>query len=178
MRLRSRLLQLLLCLIVVVAALWVDSSAIAAEKVVLKYKIFRGSVSVSELTTFAQTGQVSPALQFYLRVSRQKPENVRRALTEEVPANVATLDWALNNPAGNLLLDQVDLLVHPPTNVANREPIRSALVASASQDSKVSLMEVIQNYPTPVVEIEGERILQTYREFSVIEDQVRNIIQN
>jgi len=38
-----------------------SSSAIAAEQVVLKYRIFRESISV-ELTTFAETGELSTSL--------------------------------------------------------------------------------------------------------------------
>jgi hypothetical protein len=178
MYLPSRLSKSLLYLVVFVSSFYFNSSAIAAEKIVLKYKMFQGAVSVSELRTFAQTGEASPSLQFYIRASHQKPENFRKVLIQEFPVNVVTLDRALNNPAGNILLNQVSLAVHPPINAESPEAIRSALVLSASQDNKVSLMEVIQNYPTPTVEIEGEQILRTYRKVNAIIGGARNIIQN
>jgi hypothetical protein len=53
-------------------------------------------------------------------------------------------------------------------NTASRQAIRSALILSASPDNRVSLIEVIQKYPTAEVELEGERILQAYRQIDAI----------
>jgi hypothetical protein len=150
-------------------------SAVAADRVILKYGAFRGSILTSELTTFAKTGQISQSLGSYLSLSGQKPENVRSLLTREVKVNVVTLDWVLDNPAGNLVLDRVGLAVHPPLNIASRQAIRSALISSASRDSKVSLVEIIQSYPTPVVEVEGSRIAKVYRQISAVGGPIRKM---
>jgi hypothetical protein len=168
MRLSSRLLKPFIFLGISSAVLSVSASAIAAEQVIVKYKIFRESVSVAELTTFVETGETSSELRSYLNTSGQKPEDVRRTLSQEANVNVVTLDRALNNPVGNFLLDQIGLAVHPPANTASRQALRSALVLSASQDSKVSLIEIIQKYPTAEVELEGERLSQAYRQISAI----------
>jgi Alpha/beta hydrolase of unknown function (DUF1400) len=168
MRLSMRLLQSFIFLGVSSASLCFGTGAIAAEQVIIKYKIFRESISVAELTTFVKTGETSSALESYLNTSRQKPEDVRRILGKQANVNVVTLDRALNNPVGNFVLDQLSLAVHPPTDAASRQAIRSALVLSASQDNKVSLLEVIQKYPTSEVELEGERISQAYRQISAI----------
>jgi Alpha/beta hydrolase of unknown function (DUF1400) len=168
MQLSLRLQQLFIFLGVSSTTLCLGTSAIAADQVVIKYKIFRESISVAELTTFVETGEVSSGLQFYLSKSRQKPEDVRRVLGQEANVNVVTLDRALNNSVGDFLLDQISLSVHPPTNAASRQAIRAALVLSASPDNKVSLIEVIQNYPTSEVELEGERLAQAYRQISAI----------
>ncbi|NJM48946.1 MAG: alpha/beta hydrolase [Alkalinema sp. RU_4_3] len=166
MRLPLRLLQSFVFLSFSSASLCLSASA--AEQVIIKYKIFRESISVAELTTFVETGETSSALQSYLNRSGQKPEDVRRTLGKQVDVNVVTLDRALNNRVGNLVLDQISLAVHPPTNAASRQAIRSALVLSASQDNKISLIEVIQKYPTSEVELEGERISQAYRQISAL----------
>jgi Alpha/beta hydrolase of unknown function (DUF1400) len=176
MRLSFRSLQSFVFLGILATALCVSASANAAEQVVVKYKIFRASIPVDELTTFAKTGEASSGLKFYIRASRQDPDDVRRVLSQEADVNVVTLDRALNNPAGELLLDQISLAVHTPSNTANREAIRSALVLSASQDNKMSLIEVIQNYPTSEVEVEGERVLRTSRQFGEIWGQIQNVV--
>jgi len=54
-----------------------SSSAIAAEQVVLKYRIFRESISVEELTTFAETGELSTSLRLNFALARQNPKVVR-----------------------------------------------------------------------------------------------------
>ncbi len=175
MNLSLRLLQSLIFLGVSSTSFCFGMRAIAADQVVVKYKIFRESVSVAELTTFVQTGETSSGLQSYLKTSQQEPEDVRKILGRETDVNVVTLDRALNNPVGNFVLDEISLAVHPPANAASRQAIRSALILSASQDNKVSLIEVIQKYPTAEVELEGDRISQAYRQIDAIGAWVRRL---
>jgi Alpha/beta hydrolase of unknown function (DUF1400) len=153
------------------------SEAIAAEKVTLKYKVFRESVSVSELTTFAQTGQVSQSLKFYLNATRQNPEDVRQVLNRPINVKVVTLDRTLNSRIGELLLDQVGQAIHPPVQAVNRQALRSALVLSAQSDHQVSLIEVLQNYPTAEVEVEGDRLVQAYRQLSALNGRLRTVAE-
>jgi hypothetical protein len=145
------------------------SAGIAAERVVLKYKILRASVSVAELATFAETGQQSPAIATYLRMSNQDPQNVQKTLNQEVKVSPVLLDRGLNNPIGDTVLDQIGQVVQTPSGGASRQAIRASLVLSASEDSRISLIEVIQNYPTQEVHVNGEKLVQAYRQLSRLE---------
>jgi hypothetical protein len=151
-----------------------SSSALSAEQVVVQYGIFRRSISVADLATFAETGEVPSELNLYLKASRQNPDDVRRVLREETEVSVVTLDRVLNSAAGDLLLDQVGQVVRTPSNRANRQAIRSALILSASQDSRVSLIEVIQNYPTSNVVVEVGLISQVYSQIDEVLGQIQN----
>lgn len=66
---------------IVSSILFSSTNALAAEQVVLKYRIFRESISVDELTTFAETGELSRSLRVNLALARQDPRLVRRYLT-------------------------------------------------------------------------------------------------
>lgn len=145
------------------------SASLAAERVVLKYKILQASVSVAELATFAETGQQSPAIAAYLKMSNQDPDKVQKTLNQEAKVSPVVLDRGLNNPIGNTVLDQIGQVVQTPSGQANRQAIRSALVLSASEDSRISLIEVIQNYPTQEVHVDGEKLVQAYRQLSRLE---------
>ena len=153
-----------------------NNSALAAEKIVLKYKSFRQSVSVKELTTFAETGEVSPTLNFYLERARQDPQTIRNTLTKQVTASPVVLDRTLNSRVGEFLLDRISQSIHTDFNLANRQALRSALVLSASKDNKVSLIEIIQNYPTQEVYVEGDRLAQTYNQFSILVEGLQNLL--
>ncbi len=160
----SRYLPLSLRFIVGLMALtgvlcW-SAPANAAESVVLKYRFLRGSVSVPELVTFAQTGKLSTALQAYLKLAGRDPDQLRRALTQEVKVNPNLLSGLLNSPIGERMLDQVSEVVHTPSNRANRESLRGALVTSALSDSNITLIETLENYPTPEVHVEGDRVVE------------------
>lgn len=83
------------------------TSAIAAEQVVLKYRIFRESISVEELTTFAETGELSKSLRINFALARQDPRVVRLYLTEPAKVDPVFLDRVLNSRIGNVVLDEI-----------------------------------------------------------------------
>lgn len=148
-------------------------SAAAAETVVMKYGPFSRSIAVKDLETLAETDQTPAELESLLRTAKQDPDRVRRSLTSEATVDALVLDRALNNPLGEAALDRLGDAIHTPAGGANRQALRAALVLSASQDNRISLLEVIQNYPTPEVHVEVDRLADAYEQLSLVEDQVR-----
>ena len=61
----------------------------------------------------------------------------------------------LNSRIGNIILEQISQVIYTPSRRVDRQALRSALVLSASQDVQVSLIEIIKNYPTNKVEVDG-----------------------
>ncbi len=163
MRLHFWSLRLALIFVTSVCILFSSSSAIAAERVVLKYRVFRQSLEVEELTNFAETGDLSSSLRVNFALARQNPQLLRQFLTTPVKVNPVLLDRVLNNPAGNLILDEISQTIHTRSRRADRQALRSALILSANRDHSLSLIEVLQNYPTADVQIEGDRLEDTYR---------------
>ncbi|MDF5717688.1 MAG: alpha/beta hydrolase [Rhizonema sp. NSF051] len=153
-----------------------SNSAIAAEKIVFKYGIFHASVPVSELTTLAETGEASLRLNFFLSQAHQDPQTLRNTLIKEVTVSPVLLDRALNNPIGELLLDQISQTIHTPSNQANQQALRSSIVLSANQDNKVSLIEILQNYPNQEVDVEGKRLADTYDQLSLLAKRLQNLL--
>ena len=147
----------------------------AADTVVLKYRFLRETVSVAELTTFAETGELSPSLQAYLRMAGKEPAELRRTLTQEVPANPTLLYRVLNSPPGELLLDRASEVIHTPSNRANRQSLRGALVSSALPNGKITLIETLQNYPTSEVHVEGDRLVEVVQRISRVTERLPNI---
>lgn len=173
---RLRLSQsLVLVLVASVSILLVSSRAIAAEQVVLKYRIFRESISVEELSTFAETGELSKSLRINFALARQDPKAIRQYLTQPVKVNVVFLDRVLNSPVGNVILDQVSQVIHTPSRGADRQAMRSALVISA-RDNNITLLETIQNYPTSQVQVEGDRLESAYRQLRRLEGRLQDLL--
>ncbi|MDF5725514.1 MAG: alpha/beta hydrolase [Rhizonema sp. PD37] len=170
------LLKSTFCLIACVGVLFYSNSAIAAEKIVFKYGIFHATVPVSELTTLAETGEVSLRLNFFLSQAHKDPQTVRNTLRKEVTASPVLLDRALNNPIGEFLLDQIGQTIHTPSDQANQQALRSAVVLSAQQDNKLSLIEILQNYPNQEVDVEGKRLADTYNQLSLLAERLQNLL--
>jgi hypothetical protein len=132
-------------------------------------------VSVPELSTFAQTGELSTKLQFYLKLARREPDQLRRTLTQEIKVNPILLSRVLNSPIGEVMLDQASQVIHTPTNRADRESLRGAIVSSALPDSQITLIEILENYPTPDVHVEGDRIVEVVQKISQVIGRLPNI---
>ncbi|MBW4512227.1 MAG: alpha/beta hydrolase [Scytonematopsis contorta HA4267-MV1] len=169
------LLKSSLSVIFTASTLFYTNAALAAERVVFTYGIFQQSLSVDELVTFAQTGETSSSIRYYLNQTRQDPQSIRNTLTRELSVTPVTLDRTLNSRIGQYLLDQISYSIRTRSNQANRQALRSALIISASKDNQVSLIEVIQNYPTSDVIVEGDRIVRTYNQLSIIADDLEKI---
>ena len=163
------------CLSAIATLLLSVTPAIAAERVILKYKIFQRSLSVRELTTFTETGELSNSLEAYLEMGNQNPATVRRVLKAPINVDLITLDRLLNSSVGNIFLDRIGTTVHTPSNRANRQALRAALVLSASDDGRISLIEIIQKYPTQEVHVEGNRLLKAYDTLHRLTKPLRDI---
>lgn len=148
----------------------------AAEQVMLRYGILERSISVDELSEFAETGKTSRQLRTYLRDSGQEPDRVRELLSNEVEVRQLFLDGVLNSAPGEVILDKMGEFVHTSSGEANRQALRSALVLSASDDDRISLIEVLQNYPTREVHVNGRRVASAYRQIRSIQDNIATVL--
>ena len=170
--LKHSLFTRLLLFFSIITTILLANPAQAADRIIFKYGFLRESISVAELTTLAQTGETSSSLRAYLRMANQKPEDLRNLLTQELEVEGVLLYKILRSVPGELMLDQVSEVIHTPSNRANRQSLRSALVKSALDDNQVTLIEIMQNYPTTDLHVEGERLADIYQQVSGI---IKNI---
>jgi len=143
-----------------------STSANAADTVILKYGSFQKAVSVRELSQFVETGKTTAPIKAYLQAAKQDPALARKALKSGIKADPAFLNSLLSTWAGPILVDQVGEVVHPPAKQLDKQALRSALAGSIRQNSEVTLLGAIRNYPGAAVEIEGDRLIPVYRRLS------------
>jgi hypothetical protein len=147
----------------------------AAEKVVLKYSVLQVPISVSELETFAKTGQMSPPLALLLTQSKQNPDTVRQTLTKPVKINYNLVKDNLKSMPAKLILDQVGQVIHPPSNQHDRDSLGNAVLKSLEKDNELTLLEVMQNYPTSEIQVEGDRLGEAYTQLATFSKQLGNL---
>ena len=155
-------LNRLLSVLGLLAMLSWGEQAQASQSVIFKYGFFRESISVSELSTFAETGELSSSLKAYLRMAKTEPDQLQRVLTREIEVEPIFLSKVLNSSPGEVLLDQISDVIRTPTGSASQQSLRAALLSSALPDGSITLMEVLENYPTTDVHVEGERLVEIY----------------
>lgn len=140
------------------------SGARAADTILLRYRAFGRAVPVADLATLAATGEAPESLDGLLKMAGQDPATLQELLTREVSVNPTLLDRTLNSWPGEWALDQLGEAIHPPSGEASRQALRAAIVLSAADDQQLSLLEVLEQYPTLQVVLEGDRIESAYRQ--------------
>jgi hypothetical protein len=167
-------------IVVLIASLAVDLTSqrvMASEKIIFNYGGASESVDLSELQTFAETGEISSSLDFLLDFSQQNPFVIRWILTQEFPANTKLIYDLLNTAPGEYVLSQTSTVVSSKSERANVKALRGALVTSASDDNLISLIELLENYPTQEVYVNGKILAKARRNLSQFIEQTNKYIQ-
>lgn len=162
--------------IATLALLIPGTSAIAAEQVVLKYRAHERSVPVEDLTRLAETGETTRQLDLYLRTAGYDAAEMQELLNREVEMDVVLLDRVLNSFVGNYALDQVGKAIYPPSQQADRQAMRAAIILSAADDNSVTLLEILQNYPTPEVHVDGNELSDAYQTLAGLQGRLEGIL--
>ncbi|WAL58098.1 alpha/beta hydrolase [Thermocoleostomius sinensis] len=155
--------------VVLLAGMMVGSSiapATAAEELVVTYGAFQASFTLRDLERLANTGDVSNSIGFYLELAGVAPEDLRAALTTEVKVSHHLLDNLLNTEGGEYVLSEITQVVHTPSRQANIQALRSAFIMAAKEDQQVSLLELLQHYPTRQVFVNGGNLIQLARDLN------------
>jgi len=113
----------------------------------------------------------------YLNRTNSNPEEIRELLNRPVNIERRLLDRGLNNVAGNMLLDELGKMIQTPDDEGNREALRTALLESTSGDNQLTILEVIQNYPTEEIHLDVKRAIRTYDRIAKYQGSVQEALQ-
>lgn len=144
--------------------------AVAAEEVIFYSGVVSESVSLEELENFAKIGKISPSLEFLFKFSQQNPKFARYILNQEFSVEVIWIANLFNSIPGQFFLGQTSKIVHSKSKRANIQALRGSLIKSASDDNKVSLLEILQNYPTEQVYVDGKVFSQSFKRLNNLID--------
>jgi hypothetical protein len=130
----------------------------AAEEIIFSSGAATQSVAIEELEEFAATGKIAPSLKFLFKVSDRDPKTMRQLLTQSFPADTALVAKLLNSESGEYVLSQTSRVIGTKSDRANIQALRGALITSVSNDRQASLLEILQNYPTQKVYVDGRML--------------------
>ncbi len=159
------------------ALLAVALPAAAAEELVLTYGPLSRTVQVADIAELARSGEASPDLNSFLRSARQNPEEVRRVLNSPARVEPRLLDQVLNNPLGEAALGELSQSIRPAPDRSSPQALRAALVLSATQRQPFTLTDVLENYPTQRVYVDGVQVARTYDRFQRVVKQVESVLE-
>ncbi|ESA33137.1 alpha beta hydrolase [Leptolyngbya sp. Heron Island J] len=105
------------------------------------------SISTDELATLVETGDLPPSWPLYMKIAGLDKEDLRQILTSEFELDLLSLDQFLNQLPGEYALFQLGRIIHTPSRQGNIQALRGAILLSAADDNKGSLLEILQKYP-------------------------------
>jgi len=150
----------------------------AAEQLVITYGPLSAGVAVKDLQTLVETNQAPGTLKFYLNLASLDPNLLRDVLTMELGASSHFMTGMLDSNSGEQLLSKISQVVHlppasqpmealktadlpldDPSDAENMAALKTALVEAAA-DRRVTLLEVLQHYPTEKVYVDAVKLLE------------------
>ncbi|MEH2412951.1 alpha/beta hydrolase [Nostoc sp.] len=131
-----------------------NTSAIAADTVVVRLGLFTESISLAELQNAAKTGELSGSLQPYTKgLSEQQRRFFLGALGMNVPINVVTVNKLVNTQIGTSILNDFATAL-ARKDKAGVQALRAGLVLGSTAPQGLSLLSFIAAYPSKRLEID------------------------
>lgn len=152
-------------------------SAKASEEIIFTYGGATQTVTLEELQAFADTGEISPSLEFLLNFGQQNPLLIRWILNQQFPVNTEMVYDALNTAPGEYVLTQTSNIVGSRSERANVKALRGALVTSASNDNVISLIELLEKYPTRKVYVNGKLLAKARNSLNLLLEETSRYTQ-
>ncbi|MGD1805177.1 alpha/beta hydrolase [Dapis sp. BLCC M126] len=133
--------------------------AIATNKIVIDlFGPIQASVKVKDLRQFAETGKTTKTISQALGISKVNPNTVRGLMTLEVGADVTNLAKVLYSNLGQNVTKGVAEVVQTRHNYESDKALRSAIILAAADDNRISVLEVLEKYPTEEMHIDVGKI--------------------
>lgn len=152
-------------LLALAAPLWAES-AIAAERIYLSYGILQRSIPVDSLETYARTGHIDQELKNYTRYATpEQLEQLREALITPIDLTPVAVSQFLYTPQGETLLQRIGEIVQSEARQSGFYALRAALILAADSEDGLTLLNVLQEFPTRGIRINLDRSLDLADEF-------------
>lgn len=156
--------------------------AAAAERVTLTYGFAEISTSLESLRAYAETGEVSRELAPYLRLlAEDQRSQFRQALQVRQDISPVQLSQFLYSSIGQNILRYAGGIIQTAGRRDGSKGLRGALVLSAADSDGLSLLGVLEEFPTGTVRIDSLRAVQAFGALTqLIEEtqQATTAIQN
>jgi hypothetical protein len=121
----------------------------AAEQITFIVGPLNRSITLNQLRDLVETGDASGDLKTILKVAGQSPETAGQFLSRSIPFDLVTAYRLLTSTPGEVLLDKLGTVLAPRrSNDAGAEALRSAILLSLSDDNQLSILELLEKYPT------------------------------
>jgi len=135
-----------------------NTKALGAEKVVLTFGPIRQTINVSDLEDFAKNGTTTTTIRQIIGVSKMDAGTLRGLMGLEIGLKPANLARVVYSTPGEKITDEIGQAIRTQRNTESGKALRAAVILAASDDGKVSVLEILKQYPLPEVYVDVAKI--------------------
>ncbi|MEM8502814.1 MAG: alpha/beta fold hydrolase [Cyanobacteria bacterium P01_D01_bin.1] len=141
--------------------------AMAAEEVILTYGFIEVSTSVEALRLYAQTGRPNEELAPYIRfLSEEQRVQFRQALLARQDISPVNISQFLYSGIGQNISRSVGNIIQTKGRLSGAKGLRGALVLAAAEPDGLSLLSVLDYFPTRAVRIDSRQAFRGLSSFT------------
>ncbi|MBF1999981.1 MAG: alpha/beta hydrolase [Synechococcales cyanobacterium M58_A2018_015] len=149
-----------------ISFLGLGTPARAAERVILRFEETERTVPLANIESFIETGTpVSQDLQEFVDRHPDAGRIIRDILNAEIyisPSFVAQIRQGLASSTGEFVLIQLSKLVSDASVPDDLQPLETAVINAFENDNRLSLVEVLREYPRPEIRLNLTGLETTY----------------
>ncbi|MGB3495623.1 MAG: alpha/beta hydrolase [Elainellaceae cyanobacterium] len=146
----------------------------AADEIILIYNTQTFTIDSGEIRRFAETGEVPSDLQVFFDDVDQVPSVIQSLLVDDIRIPRVVEEF-LDSPTGEFVLIQLDQVVSNPSTSGDLESIRTA-VSDAGSDRSISVLELLDSYPTDQVALNISDLEGVYYQVSTFVERIEPAI--
>jgi predicted dienelactone hydrolase len=149
----------------------------AAEKISFWYGALEVSIPVDSLETFAKTGEIDDSLAVYDQyLGEQKLAKLRRNLTYSIDFDPVIISRWLNTSVGENVLKYLGQIIKPSIEQNGFYALRSALISAADSPEKLTLLNILHQFPAETIRVDAKSILKLASTFDELKKDTNQAI--
>ncbi|MGG6294182.1 alpha/beta hydrolase [Leptolyngbya sp. AN02str] len=138
-----------------VAPLWYQASAWSAETLRFSSGLLEFTLPVESLEQFAETGEPDAKLHFLLQTAGvTEPEQFRALLQRPIPIDLLFINQFGYSQLGETFLTDVGEAIQTGSGQNGMKALRAALTLAAASPEGLSLLNVVQQFPTSELRVD------------------------
>ena len=167
--------SLFLAIATLISAVAIEPT-IPAEKIDFNYSLLGFSLKVEDLAAFAETGEVSNSLNFYLkRIPPQQREKLQKFLQQSYNVDPILVYRYSRTSAGIKMLQRIGEIIQLPGNLNGFYGLRAAVVQAAASKSGINLVDFLKLFPTDI-RLNLNELLKLVEQVSSREEDTKEFI--
>jgi predicted dienelactone hydrolase len=178
-RLSSSWRKIIAVLFLAFVANTIDSlPATAAEHIKFYYSVFGFSISVRDLANFAETGEITPNLAYYLdRLDVDRQQQLRKLLKSRYKIDDMVVYRFLRTYAGEKLLGKFGELIQIPGGRNGFYGLRGAILTAAREPDGINIISILRAFSTDI-ELNLSQTMAVVGQFSQLKQDTENYMKS